>query len=654
MIGFDDTRVRTILILAANPTGTSHLRLDREMRDIDDELKKTQHRHRFHIKQRGAVRYRDVQGALQETRPQIVHFAGHGEADNGLVFEDQNGKPRFVSADALVKLFQLCVDHVECVVLNACFSEVQARAIAQHIPYVIGMRWAIGDTAAQEFAVGFYRALGQGYSIKNAYEWGCNAIQLANISEEQTPVLVQSTDKVLPKLENTATNQGITTQNTATSEVKYKPGEQQPQFVPLTDQPIETSNASYSSPEQQIKLPVESVRQNTLAKILMVVAIVVGGVLVWWIFNNLLNPNTTSPPISNPVNGIEPIPEDKKIKSEDNTSSQVKLTFKNIRVPPGQFKYAGSTISAILICKPRSISNGGIYIEIQRAHPNFQLEYAPTEDGSAHSGKGIEMLINNKVDFVISSRVPTNEEDKQINGKGFRFKTVQVADYPLAIIVNSHIGVNSRGVTLEELDGIFAGDKNNWSDVEGAKQKITPYVHEAEKNAPYSYLRNRRKGQNAQNAPNTEYVKNTSEGLQKVAENLGGIYRAPAPLSFGEKRTSQGSSVSTTIKTIPIKLNNLETVLPYTDPNFKPLEKCKNLSSEKITPAPINSIYPEELKEQLYVIYKDYPNNENVQERAGKAYAQLLLTEEGQKLLEHIGFQRLPDSERSRQLRLMN
>jgi hypothetical protein len=43
-------------------------------------------------------------------------------------------------------------------VLNACYSEIQANAIVQHIDYVIGMSQAIGDTAAIKFAMGFYDA----------------------------------------------------------------------------------------------------------------------------------------------------------------------------------------------------------------------------------------------------------------------------------------------------------------------------------------------------------------------------------------------------------------------------------------------------------------------------------------------------------------
>jgi hypothetical protein len=44
-------------------------------------------------------------------------------------------------------------------VLNACCSATQAEAITQHIPYVVGMKRAIGDRVAIEFAIGFYDAL---------------------------------------------------------------------------------------------------------------------------------------------------------------------------------------------------------------------------------------------------------------------------------------------------------------------------------------------------------------------------------------------------------------------------------------------------------------------------------------------------------------
>jgi hypothetical protein len=107
----------------------------------------------------------------------------------GLVLEDEIGQPKLVGTEALAALFKLFADTIECVVLNACYSDAQAQAIAAHVPYVVGMRRQIGDKAAIEFAVGFYDALGAGRDVEFAYRYGCNAIQLAGIPEDLTPVL---------------------------------------------------------------------------------------------------------------------------------------------------------------------------------------------------------------------------------------------------------------------------------------------------------------------------------------------------------------------------------------------------------------------------------------------------------------------------------
>jgi hypothetical protein len=180
---------RKILILAANPKATSPLRLDEEIREIDAGLQRAKKRDQFEIEQHWAVRVRDVYRTLLDTKPQIVHFSGHGRGDEGLALENETGQVHFVDTEALAGLFKLFANQIECVVLNACYSEVQAEAIVRHIPYVIGMNKAIGDKAAIAFAVGFYDALGAGESVEFAYELGCNAIRLASIAEHLTPKL---------------------------------------------------------------------------------------------------------------------------------------------------------------------------------------------------------------------------------------------------------------------------------------------------------------------------------------------------------------------------------------------------------------------------------------------------------------------------------
>ncbi|MDZ8258064.1 CHAT domain-containing protein [Nostoc sp. ChiQUE01b] len=190
--------VQTILILAANPQGTKPLRLDEEVREIDAGLQRAKQREQFVLEQKWAVRPRDIQRAMLDNNPSIVHFSGHGTGDEGLVFEDEIGSAKLVDGEALAGLFELFAEQVECVVLNGCYSEVQADAIAQQINYVIGMKKAIGDRAAIEFAVGFYDALGSGRPVEFAYKFGCAAIRLAGVPEQLTPIL-----KKKPNIEKT-------------------------------------------------------------------------------------------------------------------------------------------------------------------------------------------------------------------------------------------------------------------------------------------------------------------------------------------------------------------------------------------------------------------------------------------------------------------
>ncbi len=205
-----DSVVKKILIVSANPTNTNQLRLNEEVREIQDGLERSKSRDKFEIITKLAVRTDDLRRALLDREPQIVHFCGHGAGDEGLALEDNTGQMQLVNTESLARLFKLFKDKIECVLLNACYSEVQAEAIYQHINCVVGMNQALGDRAAIKFAVGFYDALGAGRSYEDAYEFGCSAIDIENIPEYSTPVLKsrnlvrdsQTTSAVPVSLEN--------------------------------------------------------------------------------------------------------------------------------------------------------------------------------------------------------------------------------------------------------------------------------------------------------------------------------------------------------------------------------------------------------------------------------------------------------------------
>lgn len=181
---------RKILIFSANPKDTGRLRLDKELREIQDRLRRAKYSGQFTVTSVPAVRIHDLQRELLEYEPAFVHFCGHGE-EEGILVEDEQGKAALVPSDALASLFALCSEHVECVLLNSCHSHVQAESICQHIPYVIGMKKAVGDEAAVEFAAGFYTALGFGKSIEAAFEFGKTAVHLYDLPDHLTPILLQ-------------------------------------------------------------------------------------------------------------------------------------------------------------------------------------------------------------------------------------------------------------------------------------------------------------------------------------------------------------------------------------------------------------------------------------------------------------------------------
>ena len=179
---------RTVLFLAADPADAARLRLGEEVREIHERLQRAATRNLV-LEPRLSVRATDLTQAIFDTRPSVVHFSGHGTQAGALCLEADDGRTHPVTAEALEQLFELYRDTVNCVVLNACSTEPQARAIATHIDYVIGMRRPIGDPAAIAFAVGFYKALAAGRSVEDCFKFGVVELRLLNIPEHDTPVL---------------------------------------------------------------------------------------------------------------------------------------------------------------------------------------------------------------------------------------------------------------------------------------------------------------------------------------------------------------------------------------------------------------------------------------------------------------------------------
>lgn len=206
-----------ILFVGANAQNLPDLRIRQELRDIREEVRRAPGGARIDIQENLAARPKDLLRQLADFAPDVVHFSGHGvrgrrskdplphgvrefelaETPFGkrlageIILEDDVGQPHPVSAAALRKLFDGKVVP-RCVVLNACHTANTARELAEHVDFVAGMKHAVPDEAAIQFAVGFYQALARGWNIEHAFHHGKSLIHLEDAggdTEDEFPVL---------------------------------------------------------------------------------------------------------------------------------------------------------------------------------------------------------------------------------------------------------------------------------------------------------------------------------------------------------------------------------------------------------------------------------------------------------------------------------
>jgi hypothetical protein len=203
-----------VLFLASNPLQQSRLALDEEVRTITAQIRSAEHRDAIELISAWAVRRDDLQQLLLQHKPHILHFSGHGTrctpievappstptsgrdmvaSGKGqvaqLVLMGEGGQAQPMSEAALIHLLGVLKDNLKLVVLSACHSEPIAEALAEVIPYAIGMSGAIPDEAAIAFTAAFYRGLGFGRNLQEAFDLGKNALINLQVPEDQRPGL---------------------------------------------------------------------------------------------------------------------------------------------------------------------------------------------------------------------------------------------------------------------------------------------------------------------------------------------------------------------------------------------------------------------------------------------------------------------------------
>lgn len=179
-------RIR-VLFLGASPLDRARVRVDAEVRRIQERLGRSARGRRVEFLYAPAAMASQLLQLLLEHDPHIVHISGHGECPDGdtdghrgarggdveragIVFEDEEGRSHPVTIDALAGLLARLDRSLRCVVLETCHSRSEVGVMAPHVDHVIAVAGTVSDAAAIGFAESFYGALCHGTGVRRAFE----------------------------------------------------------------------------------------------------------------------------------------------------------------------------------------------------------------------------------------------------------------------------------------------------------------------------------------------------------------------------------------------------------------------------------------------------------------------------------------------------
>lgn len=158
-----------ILVLSTNPWTSPRIVVDDEAKQICERLREGPYRERFQLHNHAVFSASDLQKLLLMYEPHIVHFSGNGRQLRRLLLGNVHGRTVRAGPQGLANLFALYSSHVRLVLLNSCFSKVEAQSISEVVNYSIGAGKASGGKVGVTFAGAFYRALGFGKSVRTAF-----------------------------------------------------------------------------------------------------------------------------------------------------------------------------------------------------------------------------------------------------------------------------------------------------------------------------------------------------------------------------------------------------------------------------------------------------------------------------------------------------
>jgi phosphate transport system substrate-binding protein len=291
-----------------------------------------------------------------------------------------------------------------------------------------------------------------------------------------------------------------------------------------------------------------------------------------------------------------------KEKKTENTSTEIKLysTLKQVEnVPQGLFWYGSSIPFAPL-------HTSKVRQALTQALPGFKIQYKEppvyTQPGSTTS---IAMLLDSIVSFAESSRPIKDSEYARARQQGIQLKQIPIAYDGIVFFVHPSLPIEK--LSTNQIRDMILGKITNWKQLNGPDLPVKPFVLNP-KVAPGALLSLFEQPELTKFGASTQFVRDSTDAIRQVNRTPGSFSYAYAATVINQRSVR------------PLLLAQ-ESSQAY----VHPFTKERKINSEAFK----DGSYP--LVRRLFIIIRQ---DGTIDELAGLAYANLLLSKEGQKLIE--------------------
>ena len=201
--------VKKILMLSANPDNPELDRRNEEIREIENALDRATTARSKQGKYDAIfesppldklnIRATDISQEISTIQPSIICISGNEDGIEKLILESVSTKNKPLNSEKLIAdFFHLYSESIDCIILNGCYSEEQAREIAQHVKCVIGINRNLKHKKIIEFLSEFYYQLNldNTITIQTSYHISRNRLERIDPEDIQLlPTLLEKEDE---------------------------------------------------------------------------------------------------------------------------------------------------------------------------------------------------------------------------------------------------------------------------------------------------------------------------------------------------------------------------------------------------------------------------------------------------------------------------